>query len=197
MFLGCTESADGYYDEDEEVFDFDDGGLVPHRSAKASVSKAGKTSQKATAAAGAAAKPAAAAAPAAGRFTPIKSVAAAAVSAPASTEKKTHQKITITDTPKKPAAATSSSALAAPRTPVQQVQDQAGADADRPTASPTMGRTPSTADFTKRERERKELLEEDAKSQGKQKINMVVIGHVDAGKSTLMGHLLLLLGQSL
>ena len=30
---------------------------------------------------------------------------------------------------------------------------------------------------------------------GKELINLVVIGHVDAGKSTLMGHLLYLLGQ--
>uniref|UniRef100_A0A8C0U6X9 Tr-type G domain-containing protein n=1 Tax=Cyanistes caeruleus TaxID=156563 RepID=A0A8C0U6X9_CYACU len=30
---------------------------------------------------------------------------------------------------------------------------------------------------------------------GKQLLNLVVIGHVDAGKSTLMGHLLYLLGN--
>lgn len=30
---------------------------------------------------------------------------------------------------------------------------------------------------------------------GKELLNLVVIGHVDAGKSTLMGHLLYLLGQ--
>lgn len=30
---------------------------------------------------------------------------------------------------------------------------------------------------------------------GKELINLVVIGHVDAGKSTLMGHLLFLLGN--
>ena len=33
------------------------------------------------------------------------------------------------------------------------------------------------------------------RQEGKQLINLVVIGHVDAGKSTLMGHLLYLLGQ--
>ena len=35
------------------------------------------------------------------------------------------------------------------------------------------------------------------KCEGKSKehLNMVVIGHVDAGKSTLMGHLLSLLGE--
>lgn len=38
----------------------------------------------------------------------------------------------------------------------------------------------------------KEYLERQA---GKELLNMVVIGHVDAGKSTLMGHLLYLLGQ--
>lgn len=34
-----------------------------------------------------------------------------------------------------------------------------------------------------------------ARQAGKELLNMVVIGHVDAGKSTLMGHLLYLLGQ--
>jgi len=33
------------------------------------------------------------------------------------------------------------------------------------------------------------------RSTGKQLINLLVIGHVDAGKSTLMGHLLWQLGQ--
>jgi elongation factor 1 alpha-like protein len=37
------------------------------------------------------------------------------------------------------------------------------------------------------------LLEE-ARSGGKTKISMVVIGHVDAGKSTITGHLLFKLG---
>jgi len=34
-----------------------------------------------------------------------------------------------------------------------------------------------------------------AKSGKKENLNMVVIGHVDAGKSTIMGHLLFLLGE--
>eukprot|EP01103_Thecamoeba_quadrilineata_P000015 TRINITY_DN1000_c0_g1_i1.p1 TRINITY_DN1000_c0_g1~~TRINITY_DN1000_c0_g1_i1.p1 ORF type:complete len:641 (+),score=139.19 TRINITY_DN1000_c0_g1_i1:1-1923(+) len=44
---------------------------------------------------------------------------------------------------------------------------------------------------------RKETLEKIAvqKTSGKESLNLVVIGHVDAGKSTLMGHLLYLLGQ--
>lgn len=33
------------------------------------------------------------------------------------------------------------------------------------------------------------------KKKDKEHLNLVVIGHVDAGKSTLMGHLLFLLGQ--
>ncbi len=41
-----------------------------------------------------------------------------------------------------------------------------------------------------------DIAKEYAKRQsGKEQINMVVIGHVDAGKSTLMGHLLYLLGH--
>ncbi|KAJ1970831.1 hypothetical protein H4R34_005937, partial [Dimargaris verticillata] len=37
--------------------------------------------------------------------------------------------------------------------------------------------------------------EYEAREQGKDTINLVIVGHVDAGKSTLMGHLLYLLGQ--
>ena len=33
------------------------------------------------------------------------------------------------------------------------------------------------------------------RAQGKTLVNLVVVGHVDAGKSTLMGHLLYRLGQ--
>jgi elongation factor 1 alpha-like protein len=33
-----------------------------------------------------------------------------------------------------------------------------------------------------------------SRSKGKEHLNMVVIGHVDAGKSTIMGHLLYKLG---
>ncbi len=43
-------------------------------------------------------------------------------------------------------------------------------------------------------RNAKELYEKE-RGDGKQQINMVVIGHVDAGKSTLMGHLLFDLGH--
>uniref|UniRef100_A0AAV1TEF1 Tr-type G domain-containing protein n=1 Tax=Peronospora matthiolae TaxID=2874970 RepID=A0AAV1TEF1_9STRA len=42
--------------------------------------------------------------------------------------------------------------------------------------------------------ERAAELEEEARSGGKTKISMVVIGHVDAGKSTITGHLLYKLG---
>ncbi|OZJ06376.1 hypothetical protein BZG36_00737 [Bifiguratus adelaidae] len=44
-------------------------------------------------------------------------------------------------------------------------------------------------------RKRIDVLEEYNKRQGKPSLNLVVIGHVDAGKSTLMGHLLYELGQ--
>jgi elongation factor 1 alpha-like protein len=70
-------------------------------------------------------------------------------------------------------------------------------------AAPTLSR--AQTQFTPAEKkafERAELktqgqavkLEEEARSGGKTKISMVVIGHVDAGKSTITGHLLFKLG---
>eukprot|EP00499_Haloplacidia_sp_CaronLabIsolate_P001296 CAMPEP_0196799166 /NCGR_PEP_ID=MMETSP1104-20130614/39504_1 /TAXON_ID=33652 /ORGANISM="Cafeteria sp., Strain Caron Lab Isolate" /LENGTH=515 /DNA_ID=CAMNT_0042169575 /DNA_START=1 /DNA_END=1545 /DNA_ORIENTATION=- len=50
----------------------------------------------------------------------------------------------------------------------------------------------------KAQRKAEALLEEEEakdKAAGKDRLNLVVVGHVDAGKSTLMGHLLLKLGQ--
>ncbi len=45
-----------------------------------------------------------------------------------------------------------------------------------------------------RRREVEELLNQRSKANGKEEINLVVVGHVDAGKSTIMGHLLFKLG---
>eukprot|EP01083_Nonionella_stella_P073223 197817_1 len=47
----------------------------------------------------------------------------------------------------------------------------------------------------KRALKRRELLENERTSDSKSRINMIVCGHVDAGKSTLMGHLLYRLGN--
>ncbi|XP_078145940.1 HBS1-like protein isoform X1 [Centroberyx gerrardi] len=61
---------------------------------------------------------------------------------------------------------------------------------DEPPAAPTPGRTPGKA------RQQINVKAELEKRQGgKPLLNLVVIGHVDAGKSTLMGHLLYLLGN--
>ncbi|RLN91920.1 hypothetical protein BBJ28_00024449 [Nothophytophthora sp. Chile5] len=75
--------------------------------------------------------------------------------------------------------------------------------ADAATSAPAISR--AQTQFTPAEKkafERAELktqemalkLEEEARSGGKTKISMVVIGHVDAGKSTITGHLLYDLG---
>ncbi len=53
----------------------------------------------------------------------------------------------------------------------------------------------ATISLNRRDKERKVLLEQESKAQVKDPLNMVVIGHVDAGKSTLMGHLLFQLGR--
>ncbi|KAG7391773.1 HBS1-like protein [Phytophthora boehmeriae] len=75
--------------------------------------------------------------------------------------------------------------------------------ADAATSAPTISRaqtqfTPSEKKaFERSERktqEKAEKLEEEARSGGKTKVSMVVIGHVDAGKSTITGHLLYKLG---
>ncbi|XP_059621376.1 protein HBS1 [Phlebotomus argentipes] len=56
------------------------------------------------------------------------------------------------------------------------------------------GRTPSRAGAKESQRNAQEMYQKERKS-GKSHIHMVVIGHVDAGKSTLMGHLLFDLGN--
>ncbi|KAM4632746.1 HBS1-like protein isoform 1-T1 [Polymixia lowei] len=64
------------------------------------------------------------------------------------------------------------------------------AGGDEAPAAPTPGRTPGKA---KQQINVKAELEK--RQGGKPLLNLVVIGHVDAGKSTLMGHLLYLLGN--
>ncbi|XP_072045451.1 HBS1-like protein isoform X1 [Amphiura filiformis] len=70
-----------------------------------------------------------------------------------------------------------------------------GGSNSRPSSRPT---SPSTGRRdSKVAKSSIDIAKEYAKRQssGKELINLVVIGHVDAGKSTLMGHLLYLLGQ--
>ncbi|XP_060908187.1 HBS1-like protein isoform X4 [Labrus mixtus] len=65
-----------------------------------------------------------------------------------------------------------------------------GSNGDEPSTVPTPGRTSGKA------RQSINIKAELEKRQGgKPLLNLVVIGHVDAGKSTLMGHLLYLLGN--
>uniref|UniRef100_A0A3P8ZKW8 HBS1-like protein n=1 Tax=Esox lucius TaxID=8010 RepID=A0A3P8ZKW8_ESOLU len=81
---------------------------------------------------------------------------------------------TIPDTPSK-----------RPETP-----SKASGGADESPSAPTPGRTPGK---TKQQLDIRAELEK--RQGGKPLLNLVVIGHVDAGKSTLMGHLLYLLGH--
>ncbi|XP_071335157.1 HBS1-like protein isoform X1 [Trachinotus anak] len=62
-----------------------------------------------------------------------------------------------------------------------------GSNGDEPATVPTPGRKSRQAINIKAELEKRQG--------GKPLLNLVVIGHVDAGKSTLMGHLLYLLGN--
>uniref|UniRef100_A0A4W6ECU4 HBS1-like protein n=1 Tax=Lates calcarifer TaxID=8187 RepID=A0A4W6ECU4_LATCA len=65
-----------------------------------------------------------------------------------------------------------------------------GSNGDEPSAAPTPGRSSGKS------RQAINVKAELEKRQGgKPLLNLVVIGHVDAGKSTLMGHLLYLLGN--
>uniref|UniRef100_A0A6Q2XRT0 HBS1-like protein n=1 Tax=Esox lucius TaxID=8010 RepID=A0A6Q2XRT0_ESOLU len=67
---------------------------------------------------------------------------------------------------------------------------KASGGADESPSAPTPGRTPGK---TKQQLDIRAELEK--RQGGKPLLNLVVIGHVDAGKSTLMGHLLYLLGH--
>ncbi|KAM6905794.1 HBS1-like protein [Lycodopsis pacificus] len=82
------------------------------------------------------------------------------------------------------ATAASEAASKRPGTPSK------GSNGDEPSTVPTPGRSAGKA------RQTIDIKAELEKRQGgKPLLNLVVIGHVDAGKSTLMGHLLYLLGN--
>ncbi|XP_034555124.1 HBS1-like protein isoform X1 [Notolabrus celidotus] len=82
------------------------------------------------------------------------------------------------------AAATSEASTKRPETPYK------GSNGDEPSTVPTPGRSAGKA------RQSINIKAELEKRQGgKPLLNLVVIGHVDAGKSTLMGHLLYRLGN--
>ncbi|XP_056422566.1 HBS1-like protein isoform X2 [Hyla sarda] len=87
-----------------------------------------------------------------------------------------------------------------------QAMDDTMEEIDNHTLSPTLSNaslisedlnsTPSQVKIIGKSKQKINIKEELEKRQGgKQLLNLVVIGHVDAGKSTLMGHLLYLLGH--
>lgn len=79
-----------------------------------------------------------------------------------------------------PASSASSSRTATP------ISRSASADGSGPAAKPPKGA----------QRVKIDIAQELAKRQtGQESLNLVVVGHVDAGKSTLMGHVLYRLGQ--
>ncbi|CAJ0948078.1 unnamed protein product [Ranitomeya imitator] len=90
--------------------------------------------------------------------------------------------------------------------PRVQAMDDSMEEADSSVASPNvtntspnsedLNSTPSQGKGAGKSKQKINIKEELEKRQGgKQLLNLVVIGHVDAGKSTLMGHLLYLLGH--
>ncbi|XP_037606302.1 HBS1-like protein isoform X1 [Sebastes umbrosus] len=82
------------------------------------------------------------------------------------------------------------SATASPATSRRPATPSKGSNGDEPSTVPTPGRSAGKA------RQSINIKAELEKRQGgKPLLNLVVIGHVDAGKSTLMGHLLYLLGN--
>ncbi|KAI4801517.1 hypothetical protein KUCAC02_019412 [Chaenocephalus aceratus] len=90
----------------------------------------------------------------------------------------------VVGTPERPTAASASEA-----TPKRPETPSKGSNGDEPSTVSTPGRSGKA-------RQTINIKEELEKRQGgKPLLNLVVIGHVDAGKSTLMGHLLYLLGN--
>ncbi|KAK5853053.1 hypothetical protein PBY51_006875 [Eleginops maclovinus] len=93
-------------------------------------------------------------------------------------------------TPVRRGGSPESSAAASEATPKRPETPSKGSNGDEPSTVPTPGRSSGKA------RQTINIKEELEKRQGgKPLLNLVVIGHVDAGKSTLMGHLLYLLGN--
>ncbi|KAF4317991.1 hypothetical protein BBO99_00007735 [Phytophthora kernoviae] len=109
----------------------------------------------------------------------------------------------VMPTPAKGKATAIGTSLSSPPKAAEEEKKVRISAADAATSAPTISRaqtqfTPSEKKaFERAERktqEKAEKLEEEARSGGKTKISMVVIGHVDAGKSTITGHLLYKLG---
>ncbi|CAN8001923.1 unnamed protein product, partial [Ixodes hexagonus] len=89
----------------------------------------------------------------------------------------------------------------APKVPSANSSNRSSPDLERKDASPEAGDVPPAAEVAPGKPSRpkassKDVLAEYTKERGGAKplLNLVVIGHVDAGKSTLMGHLLYRLG---
>ena len=85
----------------------------------------------------------------------------------------------------------SSSPLSAEASALAALSIDASADSASSSSSPTVASIPAS----KLEGQRRQALADAAALDVKPHLNLVVVGHVDAGKSTLMGHLLYLLGH--
>ncbi len=85
----------------------------------------------------------------------------------------------------------SSSPLSADASALAALSLDASADSASSSSSPTVASIPAS----KLEGQRRQALADAAALDVKPHLNLVVVGHVDAGKSTLMGHLLYLLGN--
>jgi elongation factor 1 alpha-like protein len=112
--------------------------------------------------------------------------------------------LSISDTPTKTKTKTQQAPAAQPSQP-QQSSDKTRTAQATPSTSGTTA-TAAGGNFGKqmtaaRRKEIEELIQSRMSGAGtvggvpKEHLNMVVIGHVDAGKSTIMGHMLFLLGQ--
>eukprot|EP00050_Salpingoeca_kvevrii_P016325 m.54423 g.54423 ORF g.54423 m.54423 type:complete len:862 (-) comp6845_c3_seq1:26-2611(-) len=105
--------------------------------------------------------------------------------------------------PQKPTAATAAAAAPSPKSAAPSASDTKSTPRKPSTSEADASATPGAAE--KRASTAKllkfkptiDVLKEYEKHQAtsKQRVNLVVVGHVDAGKSTLMGHLLFLIGD--
>jgi len=93
--------------------------------------------------------------------------------------------------PTVPAAA----AVPTPAAAKQAAPAKAAQQAQQQQPKPGSAAAAATVALGKKEKERKEALEAEAKKEKKPRLALVCVGHVDAGKSTLMGHLLYLHGE--
>lgn len=87
------------------------------------------------------------------------------------------------------------SKLQAVNSEIDLVGDLVGRDLDTPSKSSSSSVPPTPKSTSKVKQDKAKLKEEyERRKTGKDLLNLVVIGHVDAGKSTLMGHLLYQMG---